>query len=159
MDEEDLAVRFRRAYWQVAGELELERLGEWERSQLTLPQLRVLFRIRRSPGLTVGELAAALGVTLSTASGLVGKLADRGLLARDPGDADRRQISLRLTAAGARLAGDLAGSWRPFVRDVVEQLGDRLDEVTTALEHLAATSRAVRQNHEEEAEHRVAKTS
>lgn len=152
-------MRFRRAYWQVAGELELERLGEWERSQLTLPQLRVLFRIRRSPGLTVGELAAALGVTLSTASGLVGKLADRGLLAREAGGSDRRQVSLSLTTAGARLAGDLAGSWRPFVRDVVEQLGDRLGEVTTALEYLAATSRAVRRNHEEEAEHRVAKTS
>ncbi len=146
---QDLPTRFRRSVWQVVADFEVERLNEWEQSQLTIPQIRVLFQLRRTPGIGVGDLSQALGVTVSTASGLVGKLADRGLVFREAVAEDRRQVSLKLSEQGARLAGEIAGTWRPFLVDVAAELGERLPEITTALEQLAATTRAVRLSQEE----------
>jgi DNA-binding MarR family transcriptional regulator len=136
--------RLRDAYWQVLHDLDAMRLQQWEKSRLTLPQLRVLFQVRRSPDITTGHLSKLLGVTMSTASGLVGKLVNRGLLIRGVSEDDRRQIPLRLTPQGQRLAGELAGATRPFLDGVVEELGGQINEVTEALEMLAAAAARAR---------------
>lgn len=137
-------MRFRRAYWQVARQLDTERLREWERSRLTLPQLRVLFHIRRTPGITTADLARLLGVTVSTTSGLVIKLADRGLVDRVSVPDDRRQSALHLTPAASTLVNEISGLWRPFLVRVGEELGDHLDEVTIALQRIVAAAEHVR---------------
>jgi DNA-binding MarR family transcriptional regulator len=137
--------RFRAAYWQVLRDLDTQRLGQWERSHLTLPQLRVVFQVRRTPGITTGQLARCLGVTMSTVSGLVSKLADRGLVARGSSDDDRRQIPLELTDAGLDLAGELAERTRPFVDQIAGELGDDLEGVVAALETLVAAAARVRE--------------
>ena len=51
----------------------------------------------------VAEVAAALGVTPSTASRLVTRATDAGMVLRDTSDADPRRASLRLTGSGVRL--------------------------------------------------------
>jgi DNA-binding MarR family transcriptional regulator len=142
MDTPELA-RFRRAYWQAVRELDAVRLRHWEQHRLTLPQLRVLYQVRRTPGITIGELAPLLGVTVSTTSGLVAKLVDRGLLARTTAPADRRQIPLRLTEAGATLTGELSLPARAYLARVAGRLGDELAAVTAALETLGAAAHAV----------------
>jgi len=135
--------RLRAAYWRVLYDLDALRLHQWEQSNLTLPQLRVLFQVRRLPGITTGQLAKSMGITMSTTSGLVAKLADRGLLVRGVSDDDRRQIPLELSETGQQLAGELAETTRPFLDGVAEELGDELAGVASALETLAAaTSRA-----------------
>jgi MarR family 2-MHQ and catechol resistance regulon transcriptional repressor len=132
--------RFERAYWRAFRELDGVRLRHWEQYRVTLPQLRVLHQIRRTPGVTTGELAAALGITVSTVSGLVIKLADRGLVARTTGTDDRRQAPLRLTPDGEELAGELSGVGHVFTRQVADSLGDDLATVTAALERLVAAA-------------------
>lgn len=144
MDNEDDSLRFRRAYWQVVRELDTERLREWERSRVTLPQLRVLFHIRKSPGITTGELARFLGITISTTSGLVIKLADRGLVERVAVPDDRRQAALYLTAAASVLVSEISDTWRPFLVHVADELGGELDSVTLALERIVAAAARVR---------------
>jgi DNA-binding MarR family transcriptional regulator len=135
--------RLRTAYWRVLHDLDALRLNQWEQSNLTLPQLRVLFQVRRSPGITTGQLAKSIGITMSTTSGLVAKLATRGLLLRGVSDDDRRQIPLELSETGQQLAGELAETTRPFLDGVVEELGGDVDGVASALETLAAaTARA-----------------
>jgi DNA-binding MarR family transcriptional regulator len=136
--------RLRAAYWRALHDLEAIRLQQWERSNLTLPQLRVLFQVRRCPGITTGQLAKSMGITVSTTSGLVAKLADRGLLTRGVSQDDRRQIPLELSESGLQLAGELAETTRPFMQAVVEELGDDLQAVTEALELLVQASAQVR---------------
>lgn len=136
--------RLRAAYWRALHDLESLRLQQWERSNLTLPQLRVLFQARRSPGITTGQLAKCMGITVSTTSGLVTKLADRGLLTRGTSLDDRRQIPLELSEAGEQLAGELAETSRPFFDAVIEALGEDLERVTDALELLAQATAKVR---------------
>ena len=144
MDTEDFA-RFRRAYWQALRELDSVRLRQWEQSQLTLPQLRVLYQVRRVPGITIVHLSPSLGVTVSTTSGLVAKLVDRGLLARTTTPGDRRQAPLHLTDAGAALTGELSQPARAFLARVAERLGDELGPVTAALERLGVEAHEVAQ--------------
>lgn len=136
--------RFRGAYWQALNDLDALRLRQWEESNLTLPQLRVLFQLRRTPGVTTGCLAKMLGVTVSTTSGLVAKLAERGLVSRGCSEDDRRQIPLALSGAGQELAGALAQFSRPFLKGVAEELGDDLESVAAALEKLTAAAGRVR---------------
>jgi DNA-binding MarR family transcriptional regulator len=130
-------LRFRQAFWRAFREADSIRLRQWERSSVTLPQLRVLYHLRRHPGLTTGELARRLGITVSTTSGLVIKLVDRGLITRGTLADDRRQAPLRLSDEGAGLLGELSDEARTFLGDVADRLGDDLETVTLALERLA----------------------
>jgi DNA-binding MarR family transcriptional regulator len=133
-DQESLHERFRIAYWQVWRGLDVLRLQQWERSTLTLPQLRVLYQVRRSPGIRTGELTRTMGITTSTTSGLVTKLVDAGLAARRVGAEDRRQILLELTEAGCALAGRFAGVTRPFLDSLAKGLGSDLEQMADRLE-------------------------
>jgi DNA-binding MarR family transcriptional regulator len=126
-------------------DLDTLRLQQWEQSQLTLPQLRVLFQVRRAPGITTGQLSRCMGITVSTTSGLVTKLVDGGLVARGSSQSDRRQIPLELTEAGQSLAGELAGVTRPFVDGLAEELGSDLETVIAGLETLAAAAAKVKE--------------
>jgi DNA-binding MarR family transcriptional regulator len=132
--------RFRRAYWQAFRELDSVRMRQWERSRLTLPQLRVLHRIRRVPGITTGELATMLGLTVSTVSGLVIKLTDRGLVERTTAADDRRQGPLHLTTAGEAISGEFSEESNVYLARVAGELGPALGAVTEALERLVAAS-------------------
>ncbi len=62
-----------------------------------------------NPGLTIGQLAAILGVTHSVAVRLVEALGEEGLVARRPG-ADRRAVPLALTDPGAALRTRIRGA-------------------------------------------------
>lgn len=135
--DESADTRFRRAFWRAFHEADSIRLRQWERSNVTLPQLRVLYQLRRHPDTTTGELARRLGITVSTTSGLVIKLVDRGLVTRFSHADDRRQAPLRLSEAGAALLGELSDEMRTYMGDVAAQLGGDLDTVTQALEILA----------------------
>jgi MarR family transcriptional regulator, organic hydroperoxide resistance regulator len=141
----DVDQRFRAAYWRAVRELDTIRLQQWERFHLTLPQLRVLFYIQRSPGVTTAELSRAMGITVSTTSGLVAKLADAGLVVRGQGAGDRRQIPLELTDAGRAQAGDLAQFAQPFLDRLAGALGADLEQVTAALDRLSEAAAEARE--------------
>jgi DNA-binding MarR family transcriptional regulator len=128
--------RFRTAYWRAIRELDTIRLQQWERFHLTLPQLRVLFYVQRAPGITAAELSRAMGITVSTTSGLVSKLVAAGLVVRGQGD-DRRQIPLALTDAGRAQAGDLTEFAQSFLDRLAAALGHDLEQVTDALDRLS----------------------
>jgi DNA-binding MarR family transcriptional regulator len=136
--------RFRTAYWQTVRDFDVVRLRQWEQWHVTLPQLRVLYQVRRTPGITTGDLARLLGITVSTTSGLVTKLADRGLIERSSTPGDRRQIPLRLSPQGESLVGEIRGPSVAFVDEVIRGIGSELQDVTATLERLAQASAAAR---------------
>lgn len=135
---------FRDAYWRAVRELDTVRLLQWERYNLTLPQLRIIFQLQRTPGVTTGQLSRTMGITVSTTSGLVAKLVDAGLVVRGQGSDDRRQIPLELTDAGRAQAGELAEFAQPIVQRLADALGDDLGSVTAALVRLAEAAAEAR---------------
>lgn len=136
--------RFRAAYWRAIRELDTIRLLQWERFHLTLPQLRILFQVQRAPGITTAHLSRTMGITVSTTSGLVAKLADAGLVVRGQGSGDRREIPLELTDAGRAQAGELAEFARPFLDKLAGALGAELESVTVALDRLSEAATEAR---------------
>ncbi len=136
MGEQDKVARFRKAYWTLVHNLDSFRLRIWEERGLTLPQLRVLFLIRRHPGITTNEVASSLGITMSTVSGLVDKLVRAGLVERGRHPEDRRVVPLRLTPEGEAVTGEIRQGDRVYLARLAELLGDDLGEVTDTLERL-----------------------
>lgn len=67
---------------------------------LTMQQFRVLGQVVRRPGSSGNELGALLGVSAPTASGLIDRLVDKGLIARSDDADDRRVRRLHPTEAG-----------------------------------------------------------
>jgi DNA-binding MarR family transcriptional regulator len=88
-----------------------------ELAALSGAQIELVRLLRRKPGLSVAEAAAELRLAPNTVSTLVGQLADAGVVARRPDDADRRVARL-----------DLA----PRIRRKVEAWRDRRSEALEA---------------------------
>jgi DNA-binding MarR family transcriptional regulator len=82
-----------------------------------------LEQLRDGP-LTVGALAARLGLTLSTVSGVLTGLDQAGFVERSPDQADRRRTIVQITP-GARTAVEqwLDGAAAPLAR-VLDKLAD-----------------------------------
>lgn len=67
---------------------------------LTMQQLRVLGHVVKQQGISHQELGALLEVSAPTASGLVDRLAEKGLVCRSDDPDDRRVRRLHATEAG-----------------------------------------------------------
>ena len=70
-------------------------------SSVTMAQMRVLMLLATGAETRMSELAGALGVSQSTASGLVDRLVESHLVGRHTDIADRRQVLVSLTGDGA----------------------------------------------------------
>lgn len=70
----------------------------WPAAELTEAQTELLRHVRRNPGTSVTDAAAALGLAANTVSTLVGRLVELGLMRREADPGDRRVARLTLTA-------------------------------------------------------------
>ncbi|HKP92978.1 MAG TPA: MarR family transcriptional regulator [Chthoniobacterales bacterium] len=88
-------------------------------ADLTPEQYEALLALEafaNSRGLTIGELSERLQVKHHTAVALVAKLVGRGLVDRQSGASDRRQVFLRLNPAGKTLLAKVAAIHRQELR-------------------------------------------
>jgi DNA-binding MarR family transcriptional regulator len=76
---------------------------ETEQLGVTARQATLLWLVKRSPGLSLAELAAEEGISPPALSGHVDRLERAGLLERVRSTKDRRRVGLRLTDEGAKL--------------------------------------------------------
>ncbi len=81
----------------------------WLDLQLTLPQLRTVFIIAHNKTSSVIQIARHLGIGEPTASHLVDKLVQAGLVDRSEDPIDRRRAIVRLSPAGEELIEKLLG--------------------------------------------------
>lgn len=65
-------------------------------AELSSPQMNMLMVIRVREAVSVGELAALLGVSPPSVSAMVERLVERGILTRIPSETDRRKVVIRL---------------------------------------------------------------
>ncbi|HKY57774.1 MAG TPA: MarR family transcriptional regulator [Aeromicrobium sp.] len=89
---------------------------------LTMRQLHVLVAASQSEGVTVHELANALGTSAPTASGLVNRLAAKGLVTRVEDDVDRRVRHVQLTEKGQETLNVLDSTYEHLLGEMVNLL-------------------------------------
>jgi DNA-binding MarR family transcriptional regulator len=105
---------------------------------LTMPQLKTLLALYGNQRATMGELADTLGVGVSTLTGIVDRLVEHGLVAREMDPHDRRVVVGRLTPAGAAVVDQLFLCARDRLGRVLGQLSDtELEMVDEAYRLLA----------------------
>jgi DNA-binding MarR family transcriptional regulator len=99
LNAETVATELRPVLLRLARELrkETEQLG------ITARQATLLWLVKRSPGLSLAELAAEEGISPPALSGHVDRLERAGLIERLRSTDDRRRVGLRLTDEGARM--------------------------------------------------------
>lgn len=102
------------------------------------PQRLALCLVARFPGLPAGRLARLLHLHPSTVSGLVKRLADRGLIARNSDGPDRRRSQLSITPAGLGLLSSREPTIESAVLSALGNLAPRRIEI--ALKVLASVS-------------------
>jgi DNA-binding MarR family transcriptional regulator len=76
---------------------------ETEQLGVTARQATLLWLVKRSPGLSLAELAAEERISPPALSGHVDRLERAGLIERVRSSEDRRRVGLRLTEDGERL--------------------------------------------------------
>lgn len=84
---------------------------------------RALYFIARQPELSVSDLLRLLGITKQSLGRVLDQLVERGFVEVLPGQRDRRQRLLRLTAEGARIEDELFALIRERMAIAYSQAG------------------------------------
>ena len=101
---------------------------------LTAPQLKIVFLLYLYGATRMSELAASLGVTMATATGIVDRLVERGLVARESQPDDRRVVMCRLSAKGLKQTERLWVTSREKARELLSTIAlSRLRMIDEAL--------------------------
>jgi DNA-binding MarR family transcriptional regulator len=134
LNPEIVAAELRPVLLRLARELrkETEQLG------ITARQATLLWLVKRSPGLSLAELAAEEGISAPAMSGHVDRLERAGLLERLRSSEDRRRVGLRLTDEGVRLMRRVRARRTTWLTERLGALDpDQLEAVENAVPALA----------------------
>jgi DNA-binding MarR family transcriptional regulator len=105
---------------------------------ITARQATLLWLVKRSPGLSLAELAAEEGISSPAMSGHVDRLEKAGLLERVRSSEDRRRIGLRLTEEGERLLRRVRARRTTWLANRLTTLEpEELEAVAAAVEPLS----------------------
>jgi DNA-binding MarR family transcriptional regulator len=119
----------------------ISQLGQAYR--LTPAQVKVLLQLGAHGQMTVGEIGAALGVSMPAASELVDRLVDAGHLVRTSDPADRRRVLVAASPESQRIGAELRDLRRAQLRRALEHLAPEerptfiraLEALVVGLEH------------------------
>ena len=88
------------------------RLRRLLRQSISLTHVHVLTVLRTAGSMPVGELAKALDVSVASATGIISRMEQRGLVARSRGADDRRVVSVSIAPGGQAALEQLEGRSR-----------------------------------------------
>lgn len=121
------------------------RSSEWLQTELTVGQVKTLIALWRGDGARMSHLSHRLGTTVSTATGIVDRLVERGLVERMADREDRRIVLVRLSEAGTAEVAKLFSVGRAQLAGLLEHVAtEDLDCVARAMEILQAAAAEVR---------------
>lgn len=96
----------------------------WQEYGLTAPQLGALRELQRHREVTPGRLSELMHITPQTVAGILSRLMQRGLIARERDERDRRSYMIRITDEGLRLADAAPSLLRDRFRGELARLAD-----------------------------------
>ena len=112
----------------------------WLAGSLSIVQLFVLATLESDGALPMGKVAEALDVSVASATGIIDRMEQRGLVERGQQPDDRRVVLVRPTPAGRAVLSDLDEHRRAGITRILERLTDR--ELAAFLKGLRAMSAA-----------------
>jgi DNA-binding MarR family transcriptional regulator len=116
----------------------------WLSLDLTMGQLKAMMALIAQGPASLGALASALGIGEPSASLLVDRLVDHGMVTREPDPDDRRRVLLKPTAEATEQFDRLRHMRSERVAEWLDRL--TVDELRQLTEGLAAVVRAGEQD-------------
>ena len=95
---------------------------DWVAAELTLGQLRLLFRLARQGPQSMGGIGEWLGTGLPSVTGTIERLERHGLVERRHRTDDRRVVEARLTDQGRELVVEILGIRTETIRRLLGYL-------------------------------------
>ncbi len=145
---EQLVDRFLQLSEQVVDRLSMGSIEAWEGLELTKPQLRTIMFLCDGPR-RMGDIAAYLGTTLSSATSLIDRLVAKGLVERFQAPDDRRVVLCRVTPRGGESVERLYKAGRSQIADAVRDL--TVAELGSLVEGVGALASAMERRAEQAA--------
>jgi len=115
-------IEFMRSIWALDHSLQRASKRMTASHGITGPQRLVLRIVGRFPGILPGQLADILHIHPSTVTGIVDRLARRGLVSRESDTRDRRRSRLGLTSRGRQLDVTSSGTIEAAVIETFRSL-------------------------------------
>jgi DNA-binding MarR family transcriptional regulator len=120
---------------------------EWVHADLTMPQLKVLLLLFVEGPSRMSVLSSNMGIAMATATGIVDRLVERGLITREGHPEDRRAVICRLSPEGQELVDRLWQSGRSRGRELLENMNPaELRLVADAMEAILKAASILEQN-------------
>jgi DNA-binding MarR family transcriptional regulator len=111
-------------------------LRHWPGGRMSLVHLNVLFVLSGEGPLPMNRLADLLDVSQASATGIVDRMEQRGLVARERDGEDRRIVRVALSAQGDGLIAGIAAERRDKLAHLLETLAE--DDAAALLQGLRA---------------------
>jgi DNA-binding MarR family transcriptional regulator len=121
---------------------------KWLKGSLSLIHLHVLSILEAEGPIPMSRVADTLDVSLASATGIVGRMEERGLVERRHDDEDRRVVLVHPTEKGGAVFHDMIEQRREHLRQVVGRVAD--DDLKAFLTGLRAIRAAREAAHDEE---------
>jgi len=104
---------------------------EWIKLDLAVSktELFVLLMLGREREIIMSQIADYINVPLSTATGIVDRLVNKGYLKRERSDSDRRIVVIRLTEKGRTLTDSVKESMTSYLGRIEEALTEEEREL------------------------------
>ena len=83
----------------ISAQMRPESGEEWSDLELTMPQFRAICLLGQGPE-RMGNIAGHLSTSMSSATSMIDRLVDKGLVERAPDATDRRVVTCQLTPRG-----------------------------------------------------------
>jgi DNA-binding MarR family transcriptional regulator len=116
----------------------------WLKGSLSLIHLHVLTVLEADGAIAMSRLAENLDVSVASATGIVGRMEERGLVARSHGETDRRVVLVQLTDSGIAIFRDMTEQRRRHLGAVLGRLTtDELAALLTGLRAMRAARLAI----------------
>jgi len=132
-----------RLFGKLVSRSDPSRLEAWADLGLTMTQLRLLFLLRPTDGLSAGALADQLGVTPSTLTRIMDRLVRHDLVYRETDYHDRRLVRHHLTAEARRIIEEMERFGRARMDHILARLTPvELERIVFALRDLSAAFEA-----------------
>ena len=118
----------------------MDMFRRWVAGSLSIVHLHVLTILESDAPLPMGKLAEALDVSIASATGIIDRMEQRGLVERGQQADDRRVVLVQPTVAGLAVFSDLDEHRRAGVAKLLERMTDA--ELAALLKGLRAMSAA-----------------
>jgi DNA-binding MarR family transcriptional regulator len=89
---------------------------------VSMTHMHVLATLREAGPLPVSRLARELDVSVASATGIITRMQDRGLVERSRDDADRRVVMVTVSEAGRRVLDEIDSRAQGFFARVLREL-------------------------------------